>query len=92
MLAPFGSDRWFVSDVAVDEHSDVIGDDPVGGECFGIPPDRAWTCRIAHKGERAYADAMGCDWMTSKEARQAVPPAYSEWIGARLLTTLADAA
>ncbi|MFJ6935916.1 DNA cytosine methyltransferase [Streptomyces sp. NPDC101132] len=34
-----------------------------------------------HKGERAYANAMGCTWMTNKEARQAVPPAYSHWIG-----------
>jgi len=24
----------------------LLDDDPVGGECFGIPPDRAWTCRI----------------------------------------------
>lgn len=41
-----------------------------------------------HKGERAYADAMGCGWMTAKEARQAVPPAYAEWIGARLMAHL----
>lgn len=41
-----------------------------------------------HKGERAYADAMGCDWMTAKEARQAVPPAYTEMIGAALLQHL----
>ncbi|MGW5341769.1 DNA cytosine methyltransferase [Streptomyces sp. NPDC004050] len=39
-----------------------------------------------HKGERAYADAMGCTWMTNKEARQAVPPAYSHWIGLQHLT------
>lgn len=45
-----------------------------------------------HKGERAYADAMGCDWMSSKEARQAVPPAYSEWIGTRLMAQLTKAA
>lgn len=39
-----------------------------------------------HKGERAYADAMGCTWMNKTEARQAVPPAYSEWIGQQFLT------
>jgi len=38
-----------------------------------------------HKGERAYADAMGCGWMSSLEARQAIPPAYTEWIGTRLM-------
>lgn len=41
-----------------------------------------------HKGERAYADAMGCTWMSKKEARQAIPPAYSEYIGCQLLATL----
>jgi DNA (cytosine-5)-methyltransferase 1 len=39
------------------------------------------TLPFMHKGERAYADAMGCDWMTKTEARQAIPPAYTEWIG-----------
>ncbi|WP_405018032.1 DNA cytosine methyltransferase [Kitasatospora sp. NBC_00070] len=39
-----------------------------------------------HKGERAYADAMGCTWMTNLEARQAVPPAYSHWIATQYLT------
>jgi hypothetical protein len=38
-----------------------------------------------HKGERAYADAMGCTWMTAKEAREAIPPAYTEFIGKLLL-------
>lgn len=41
-----------------------------------------------HKGERAYADAMGCDWMTKLEAREAVPPAFTEHIGEWLLSTL----
>ena len=38
-----------------------------------------------HKGERAYADAMECSWMTVCEARQAIPPAYTEFIGRRLM-------
>lgn len=38
-----------------------------------------------HKGERAYADAMGCTWMTNKEARKAVPPAYTQWIAEQWL-------
>lgn len=45
-----------------------------------------------HKGERAYADAMGCDWMSSKEAREAIPPAYSQFIGEQLLAHLKVAA
>lgn len=41
-----------------------------------------------HKGERAYADAMGCYWMNKTEARQAIPPAYTEYVGRALLAEL----
>jgi DNA (cytosine-5)-methyltransferase 1 len=30
-------------------------------------------------------DVMGCPWMTQKEVSQAIPPAYTEFIGAQLL-------
>jgi DNA (cytosine-5)-methyltransferase 1 len=45
-----------------------------------------------HKNERAFADAMGCTWMSAKEARQAVPPPYTEHIGRQLLSYLASEA
>lgn len=32
--------------------------------------------------------AMGCDWMTTEEMRQAIPPAYTAHIGAQLLAAL----
>lgn len=41
-----------------------------------------------HKGERAFADAMECCWMTNVEARQAIPPAYTRFIGEQLLAHL----
>lgn len=41
-----------------------------------------------HKGERAFADAMGCTWMNKTEARQAIPPAFTEHIGSALLMHL----
>jgi DNA (cytosine-5)-methyltransferase 1 len=41
-----------------------------------------------HKGERAYADALGCDWMTNREARQAIPPAFTAFIGEQLMAAL----
>jgi SAM-dependent methyltransferase len=63
-----------------------------GGEL--LPP--CWHHKgllpFMHKGERAYADAMGCTWMNKTEARQAVPPAYSEWIGRQFLALRLDTA
>ena len=38
-----------------------------------------------HKAERAFADAMGCTWMSKFEARQAIPPAYASYLGEQLL-------
>ncbi|MGW3913110.1 DNA cytosine methyltransferase [Streptomyces sp. NPDC005070] len=53
-----------------------------------VPPcwHRKNLLAFEHKGERAYADAMGCTWMTSLEARKAVPPAYTQWIAEQFLT------
>lgn len=42
--------------------------------------------------ESEYRDAMGCGWMTAHEARQAIPPAYTEFIGRQLLNVLAGRA
>lgn len=42
-----------------------------------------------HKDERAFADAMGCTWMSVKEGRQAIPPAYTRFIGEQLMAHLA---
>ena len=41
-----------------------------------------------HKAERAFADAMGCTWMNKFEARQAIPPAFTSFIGEQLLAHL----
>lgn len=32
--------------------------------------------------------AMGIDWMRLDELSEAIPPAYTEWIGERLMATL----
>lgn len=36
--------------------------------------------------------AMGIDWMTMTDLSQAIPPAYTEWLGRRLLTAIATPA
>jgi DNA (cytosine-5)-methyltransferase 1 len=35
---------------------------------------------------------MGIDWMDWDDLREAVPPAYTEWIGTRLLERIEMAA
>ena len=37
-------------------------------------------------------EAMGIDWMTGAELSQAIPPAYTEWIGKQLLAAIGVAA
>lgn len=39
-----------------------------------------------------FGNALGCDWMTGTSATQAIPPAYTEWIGTQLLASLEQAA
>lgn len=38
--------------------------------------------------ETRYRDALDCRWMTVRESREAIPPAYTEWIGRRLLEVM----
>lgn len=38
------------------------------------------------KAAEHWAEAMGIDWMTRAELAEAIPPAYTEWIGAQIAT------
>lgn len=48
---------------------------------------RGWKGSIANR-----RDAMGIDWMTRSELAQAIPPAYTEYIGRQLIDHLRSAA
>lgn len=45
-----------------------------------------------HQNGLRAMNALGIDWMTGSELSQAIPPAYTEWLGARLMETLERAA
>jgi DNA (cytosine-5)-methyltransferase 1 len=39
-------------------------------------------------GVKLAGKAMGIDWMVRRELVQAIPPAYTEWVGRQLLAAL----
>jgi DNA (cytosine-5)-methyltransferase 1 len=57
--------------------------------------EMTWPCQhrksdfsFDHGGkqpESIYRDAMGCDWMTVAESRNAIPPSYTELVGQQLM-------
>jgi DNA (cytosine-5)-methyltransferase 1 len=63
--------------------------------------EKYWTSYYRRNGEKGrskvvqvygqaadrhlWADAMGIDWMTPDEMTQAIPPAYTQWLGEQLM-------
>ena len=55
--------------------------------------DQGWNVSITGDvGTYLGPEAMGIDWMTGNELSQAIPPAYTAFIGGLLLTHLREAA
>lgn len=55
-----------------------------------------WVTVAGHGGNgsnrySAWCEAMGIDWMTKAELKEAIPPAYTEYIGRELLKVLTAA-
>ncbi len=85
--------RWFESNVPMPmlvppcDHSY-----PVTGVYGGMHGQRgAWPGMLP--GDMAtWSRAMGIDWMTASEITQAIPPAYTTFIGAALMQAIQEAA
>ena len=57
------------------------------GQRYGFDKPGSGVGHSANGGNRA-ADALGVPWMTREEACQAIPPAYTEYIGKQLIAFL----
>lgn len=40
--------------------------------------------------EKIWAKEMGVEWMNRHEARESIPPAYTQWIGGKLMRAILD--
>jgi DNA (cytosine-5)-methyltransferase 1 len=62
--------------------------DRVIGVYGGHGRDRRRTVNTQDFSTDERREAMGIDWMNGQELSQAIPPAYTEWIGRQLLEAL----
>lgn len=58
------------------------------GEYHSLREDNFITCAGHNFKAEDGRIAMGIDWMTRDELAQAIPPAYTEWIGRQLMGAL----
>lgn len=60
---------------------------------LGIAPKEGeYVHVVGHAPDVEYnRKAMGIDWMTRDELSQAIPPAYTEWIGRHLMSAVMEA-
>jgi DNA (cytosine-5)-methyltransferase 1 len=81
-------ERWFeTSWRAFDLRQPCSHPEPVVG-VYGYSGPRPGSGVLSGR-LRTWSRAMNIDWMTTLELAQAIPPAYTEYIGAALLEHLA---
>jgi DNA (cytosine-5)-methyltransferase 1 len=81
--------NWHLEQPEHPEHREPqtkMGRPPVPGERMQVVGN--------FSGVAAAREAMGIDWMTRNELSESIPPAYTQWVGERLMAhmALADAA
>src|SRR5213076_433619 len=85
--------RWFESSAPLSPFTPSCNHSaPITG-VYGHPHGRGGAWRNGTKPMLpsdlvTWRREMGIDWMTAKEFSQAIPPAYTEWIGRHLLAVL----
>lgn len=91
--------RWFESNIFMWQPDHVPHNDSTPSAGNGVSPKGFISiCGTGGvKGMKSkeimeyWSMAMGIDWMTRKELAQAIPPAYTKWIGLQMLQQLKDA-
>jgi DNA (cytosine-5)-methyltransferase 1 len=62
-----------------------------GGRTIGVyghPGGKSKRDRVRFGGSDSWREAMGIDWLRVPELAEAIPPAYTEWLGRLLLGVL----
>jgi DNA (cytosine-5)-methyltransferase 1 len=85
--------RWFEIDprlpVLLAERSHPAHRVPASTKARESHWDAGWNATVTgHVGSYVGPEAMGIDWMTGDGLSQAIPPAYTEFIGSQLIEAL----
>jgi DNA (cytosine-5)-methyltransferase 1 len=80
-MSPFTCNHW--GQVA---NGEFVGVYAMGGR--GHRHGKGLRDGPPEKAQVTAAEAMGIDWMTTKELQEAIPPAYSRFIGEQLMKVL----